>query len=60
MTAPWLSKYISAWRPFLPKGTPTTVYRQGNPEMLDDYVKSGTVRPIPKETIAAKKAEDLA
>lgn len=53
-------KYIGKWRPFLPKGTPTTVYRQGNPEMLDDYLKSGMVRPISKELINAKRAEDAA
>lgn len=53
-------KYIGKWRPFLPKGTPTTVYRQGNPEMLDDYIKSGMVRPIPEEVVAAKQAEALA
>ena len=51
-------KYIGKWRPFLPKGTPTTVYRQGNPEMLDDYLKSGMVRPISKELVNAKRAED--
>lgn len=65
MAAPGLKllpgfKYITNWRPFLPKGTSTTVYRQGNPDMLDDYVRSGTVRPISKETVAAKRAEDLA
>lgn len=52
-------KYIGKWRPFLPKGTPTTVYRQGNPEMLDDYLKSGMVRPIPEEVVAAKRSEDI-
>lgn len=51
-------KYIGKWRPFLPKGTPTTVYRQGNPEMLDDYLKSGMVRPISKELVDAKRAQD--
>lgn len=53
-------KYITNWRPFLPKGTSTTVYRQGDTEMLNDYIKSGTVRPMPKETFAAKVAEDVA
>ena len=42
---------IPKWRPYLPKGTPTTVYRQGNLGMLDDYIESGVVRPMPTEKL---------
>ena len=36
------------WRPFLPKGTSSTVYRQGGYTMLDDALETGLVRPKPK------------
>ena len=38
--------YLFKWRPFFPKkGTSTTVFRQGNAEILDDAIQTGYVQP---------------
>lgn len=48
------------WSYKLPKGHSTTVYRQGNYDMLDDAVRSGVVKPISSEHASALRAADKA
>ena len=52
--------YLFKWRPFLPKGSETTVYRQGGLDMIDDALQSGVIRPQPDANYAAKVAADKA
>lgn len=52
--------YLFKWRPFLPKGSKTTVYRQGNLDMIDDALESGVIRPQPEVNYTAKVAADKA
>ena len=46
--------YLFKWRPFLPKGSKTTVYRQGNLDMIDDAVESGVIRAQPETKYLTK------
>ncbi len=52
--------YVFRWRPFLPKGSETTVYRQGGMDMIDDALESGVIRPQPEANYIAKVAADKA
>jgi hypothetical protein len=52
--------YLFRWRPFLPKGSETTVYRQGGIDMVDDALNTGVIRPQPEANYAAKVAADKA
>lgn len=52
--------YLWKWRPFLPKGSETTVYRQGGMDMIDDALESGVIRPQPEANYTAKVAADKA
>ena len=52
--------YLFRWRPFLPKGSETTVYRQGGMDMVDDALNTGVIRPQPDVNYAAKVAADKA
>lgn len=45
------------WRHRLPDiGKENVVYRQGQYDMLDDAIKTGVIRSIPEEVVAAKEA----
>lgn len=48
------------WKAFLPKGTETTVYRQGGLDMIDDALQSGIIKPQSEANYAAKVAADKA
>lgn len=48
------------WKPFLPKGTETTVYRQGGLDMIDDALQSGIIKPQSEVNYAAKVATNKA